>query len=310
MTEPTLPSPIVPSIAIEPRVLLGLDTCGPVGTVALVEVPTPGTEFIAAPARLPAQTARLPAQTARLPAQTARLPAQTARLLAQTELAGRSFSARLIPAIADLLTDSSLTLAHLAGVVVVVGPGSFTGIRVGLSAAKGLVEAVQVPVRVPLIAISRLATLAAAANESELASADPKKTDVLAVLDAGRGEYFCGEYRAGRCVREWLADDEDLARAAAAPLHMVVCEETLAERLQPLGARYVSPPTAESAVRYALPRFFAGDFDDPATTDANYLRSSDAELFRKAAGESHADARAETHADAPAASPAASHIAS
>jgi tRNA threonylcarbamoyladenosine biosynthesis protein TsaB len=310
MTEPTLPSPIVPSIAIEPRVLLGLDTCGPVGTVALVEVPTPSTESIAAPARLAAQTARLAAQTARMAAQTARLPAQTARLVAQTELAGRSFSARLIPAIADLLTDSSLTLAHLAGVVVVVGPGSFTGIRVGLSAAKGLVEAVQVPVQVPLIAVSRLATLAAAAEDGA-----SEKTDVLAVLDAGRGEYFCGEYRAGRRVREWLADDEDLARAAAAPLRIVVCEETLVERLQSLGPRHVAPPTAEFAVRYALPRFFAGDFDDPATTDANYLRSSDAELFRKAAPETHADARAETHhadahAEAPAPSPAASHVAS
>jgi tRNA threonylcarbamoyladenosine biosynthesis protein TsaB len=251
-------------------VLLGLETCGPVGTVALLELPNPSLKPIPTPARL---------------------LAQTARLLAQVELAGRSFSARLVPAIADLLTDANLTLAHLAGIIVVVGPGSFTGVRVGLSAAKGLVEAIQRPIRVPLLAVSRLATLAAMAEDLA-----PEEEDVLAVLDAGRGEYFCGEYRAGRCIREWLATEEDLVRAAAAPLRIVVCEETLAERLRPLGTRYVAPPTAESAMRYALPRFTAGDFDDPATTDANYLRSSDAELFRKTAGE--------------APSPAASHVAS
>jgi tRNA threonylcarbamoyladenosine biosynthesis protein TsaB len=45
----------------------------------------------------------------------------------------------------------------------------------------------------------------------------------------------------------------------------------------------VPAPTAQEAIRYALPRFRAGDFDDPATADANYLRRSDAELFARTA---------------------------
>src|ERR1700710_519296 len=73
-------------------------------------------------------------------------------------LPGRSSSERLVPAVRRLMEGSGFRLQELAAVVVVHGPGSFTGVRVGLSAAKGLSEAGGVP----LIAVSRLALLAAA----------------------------------------------------------------------------------------------------------------------------------------------------
>jgi tRNA threonylcarbamoyladenosine biosynthesis protein TsaB len=159
-------------------------------------------------------------------------------------------------------------------VIAVAGPGSFTGVRVGLSTAKGLVQALEKP----LIVLSRLATLAASIGSDA----------VLAVLDAGRGEYFCGEYRGHQCLREWLGTEASIAAAVEGGhsergLSIVVCETVLAERLGSLGAAQVPAPTAQDAIRYALPRFRAGDFDDPATADANYLRRSDAELFARAA---------------------------
>ena len=227
-----------PAVPLGRSVLLGLDTCGVTGTVALARVG--GTD--------------------------------EAQPIAQVELAGRSFSAQLVPAIASLLEQEELTPSDLAGVVVVAGPGSFTGVRVGLSAAKGLVEALERP----LIVLSRLATLAASLGGDAV-----KRDAVLAVLDAGRGEYFCGEYRGRHCAREWLGTEAEIATAAERGLAVVVCEALLAERPGSFRAIRVAPPSAEDAIRYALPRFRAADFDDPAIADANYLRRSDAELFAR-----------------------------
>ncbi len=93
------------------------------------------------------------------------------KVVATAELAVRTYSARLIPEIAALLESRQATLRDIEAIVVVNGPGSFTGIRVGLSTAKGLAEGAGIP----LIAVSRLALLA---NASGL-------PHVLAAVDAG-----------------------------------------------------------------------------------------------------------------------------
>jgi tRNA threonylcarbamoyladenosine biosynthesis protein TsaB len=110
--------------------------------------------------------------------------AEEIRIVATAELAVRTYSARLIPEIAAMLAGQRATLRDIEAIVVVNGPGSFTGIRVGLSTAKGLAEAAAIP----LLSLSRLALLAGASGLPH----------VLAVVDAGRGEYYVGEYRDGR----------------------------------------------------------------------------------------------------------------
>ena len=191
-------------------------------------------------------------------------------IVAAEVLPGRTSSERLVPAVRRLLGELSWQLGELAAVVVVSGPGSFTGVRVGLSAAKGLSEAGGVG----LIAVSRLALLAA--------SVDPSGGPVHAVLDAGRGEFYYGEYAAGRCLREALMSCDDV-RAAIAGGVVVACEAKVAEGLGGLGlrVRMVEEPSAGDALALALGRVEAGDFDDAATLDANYLRRSDAEIFAK-----------------------------
>ena len=96
-----------PGVMIEYPVL-AFDTCGETGTVALVDL---GNGAVAV------------------------------TCIAQTELGGRTASAQLMPAITALLRDSGLDLQAIRALVVVNGPGSFTGIRVGLSTAKGLAHA-------------------------------------------------------------------------------------------------------------------------------------------------------------------------
>jgi tRNA threonylcarbamoyladenosine biosynthesis protein TsaB len=197
------------------------------------------------------------------------------KILATAELAVRTYSARLIPEIAALLQKQQATMSNIEAIVVVNGPGSFTGIRVGVSTAKGLSEGAGVP----LIAVSRLALLAHASLLPH----------VLAAVDAGRGDYYIGEYRNGTNLGETLMTAEQTVTAAKQPgAGVIVCDESRAgdasasacSALAICGPIYVQPPDAAEAVRFAITRFHARDFDNPVTLDANYLRRSDAEVVR------------------------------
>jgi tRNA threonylcarbamoyladenosine biosynthesis protein TsaB len=193
-------------------------------------------------------------------------------VVATEVLPGRTSSERLVPAVRRLMEARGWRLGELAAVVVVDGPGSFTGVRVGLSAAKGFSEAGGLP----LIAVSRLALLAGCV--------DGGGGPVHAVLDAGRGEFYFGEYVGRRCLREVLMSAEEVVVAAAGGV-VVVCEGKVAEALAGLGPRMVGEPSAGDALPFALERIEAGDFDDAATLDANYLRRTDVEIFAKPAGQ-------------------------
>ena len=95
-------------------------------------------------------------------------------------------SRRLLASIHFALETTGLTLADLAGLAVTVGPGSFTGIRVGLATVRGLALATGISV----VGVSTLAALASAAGGGE--------EQVAAWLDAGRGEVYAGRYRRPR----------------------------------------------------------------------------------------------------------------
>ena len=192
-------------------------------------------------------------------------------------LPGRSAAERLVPAIQSLVAGLGLGLAELHAIAVVHGPGSFTGERVGLSAAKGLCHALNLP----LVAISRLAVLASLAK---FASPDqPSAARIHALLDAGRGEFYSGLYANGLCLRESLQPrDQLLAEAGREPHQLfVVCEPAVAQSIAELAPQLVAEPTAASALPLALARIQQRAFDDPATIDANYLRRTDAEIFAK-----------------------------
>ena len=194
--------------------------------------------------------------------------------LATTTLSGRTASERLVATIRELVRGHGIRIDQLQAVAVVNGPGSFTGVRIGVSAAKGLCQAVGVP----LIAISRLAVLARRADLG-------KGTDVQAVLDAGRNEFYVGVYRGGLRVREVLAARDEVISGAfaqgASRLSTAVCEPKVAEGLRELSPHLIVQPTAETALPIAYEKLANKDFADLATLDANYLRRTDAEIFAK-----------------------------
>lgn len=174
---------------------------------------------------------------------------------AQAELAGKTYSARLVPAIQELLAEQGMTAGELNAVVVVTGPGSFTGVRIGVSSAKGLVEALGIRV----LAVSRLAVLAHKAGVE------------FAALDAGRREmYFRGS------EREVLLPIEGAATTGP----VAVCEDSL--RAAFAGAVAVAAPTAADALRYAAEVLRKGDFIDVGLLDGNYVRRPDAEVMAEA----------------------------
>jgi tRNA threonylcarbamoyladenosine biosynthesis protein TsaB len=210
------------------HLLLGIDTCGPLGSVALAHV-----------------------------------DADEPVLLAQTELPGKTYSAQLVPAMRDLLAAHNLAAAQIATIVVTKGPGSFTGIRIGLATAKGLAEASHIPI----VAVSRLAVLAYKARTEG------------AALDASRGEFYFGDFSA-TAAEQLLTRDLFLERAAALGPRLAICEDS-AHAAAP-SATLVAPLTAVDALRFALPRLRACNYDDPVTLDGHYLRRSDAEIFAKA----------------------------
>jgi tRNA threonylcarbamoyladenosine biosynthesis protein TsaB len=222
--------------------LLSVDTCGATGTVALARLENELT------------------------------------LLAQTEIPGKTYSARLAPTIRELVTSHDVEVSDLGAIVVTNGPGSFTGIRIGLSTAKGLAE----PTSIPILAVSRLVVLAHKGQASN-------RLVRAAALDASRGELYFGAYPDGpdgvvyRVVspsspEEGLLSSDnfrDIAEGLA--FCLAVCEESV-RTLAP-HATVVPPPTAADALHFALPRLRVRDFDDPLLLDGNYIRRSDAEIF-------------------------------
>lgn len=188
-------------------------------------------------------------------------------ILGQIELVGRSYSATLVTAVSDRLTQAGLRLGDIGCIVAVKGPGSFTGVRVGLSAVKGLAE----PAAIPIVTVSRLEVLAKKAGVSS------------AALDAHRSEVFLRLAIPGKETIETLAGAEDLAAIEPPPEAIGICDDDAAKLIRaawpaPRLAR-VAAPTAADALELAAPRILAADFSDPLLLDGHYLRRSDAEIF-------------------------------
>src|SRR5215468_2665401 len=124
-------------------------------------------------------------------------------ILETVPLEGGTFSAQLVPQIAGLLQKHGLSKSEIGAFAVASGPGSFTGLRVGLAAVKALAEILGKPVA----AVSRLEVLARSGYGGGR---------VFSALDAGRGELYVGEYdfSAGKLIDERLQSQEEFLAEA------------------------------------------------------------------------------------------------
>jgi len=184
----------------------------------------------------------------------------------------------LLPAIADLLAEAGVALAGVDAFAISIGPGSFTGLRVGLATLKGLAFGSGRPaVAVP--------TLAALAQD-----APPGEGAVVAALDARRGEVYAAAFdpKSGSALA-WLPEGVygAAALAAALPLPCRVVGEGAAIAADALRARGAGvslhpecAPRAEAVGRFGQLLLARGEGEDPASLVPRYLRRAEAEVRR------------------------------
>lgn len=205
-------------------------------------------------------------------------------LLAEYTLSVRTtHSERLMAAVDRLLNDSGWGIETLEGVAVSIGPGSFTGLRIGVSTAKGLGLALGIP----LVGVPTLDALAALLPHAR----DP----VCPILDAKKGELYTSlfHWEGGRMVRDWeylALTPEDLCSRLSGSVIFVgdgvgafgdLLGRALGSRakLAPPGRRH---PSAACVAQLGHDRLLSGETVEPARLTPLYIRPSEAELKRRA----------------------------
>lgn len=210
--------------------ILAFDTCGPVLGVALLVGNTPGDD-----------------------------------LMLRTERISRGAEAKLIPWALELLAEAGIGIADLKGVAAAVGPGAFTGIRVGLATAAGLAMARGVP----FVGVGSLETRAVRVGGT-----------VLSVLDARKSRVYAALY--DDLVELRPAADVSLSEALSWVSGPFVATGegavVFADAIQAAGGS-VAPeadhPAVEVLACIAAMRILAGEGIDPVLAAPVYLRAPD-----------------------------------
>jgi len=190
-----------------------------------------------------------------------------------TPLVGGTFSAQLIPQISELLSRNGFTKNGIGGFAVSAGPGSFTGLRIGLAAVKALAEVLGRPIA----AVSLLEACVVAS---------PAQGKVMSVLDAGRGDVYVGEYEipadAAQVPRErMLGRSQFLAQAKG--WTVVTPDSVLAEVARAVGltVSILAPISAADVARLGWIKIQRGQTVTPEQLEANYIRRTDAEMLER-----------------------------
>lgn len=190
-------------------------------------------------------------------------------------LDGRAFSAQLIPQIAALLQRYGLGYSKndLSAFAVATGPGSFTGLRVGLAAIKALAETLKKPI-VPISILEAIARSSASRGR------------LISLLDAGRNELYVGDYETGsnsadvRLHGEFLLNRKEFIAEFLAsdrlPRRVVTPDPSVAETLQVDGRKIelIEYPNAGAIAQFGWERLQQGQIVLAEDLDANYIRHS------------------------------------
>lgn len=191
-----------------------------------------------------------------------------------------SHSERLMPALDRLLGDAGRSIRDIQGIALALGPGSFTGLRIGAATAKGLAFALKIPV-------AGVPTLDALAQNLLYSCGQ-----ICPVLDARKKEVYAALFRADgggsltKISEDWVISPEALAARIREKTYFLgsgtaVYGEVLRRTLGPL-ALFAPPefahPRAVHVARLSLPKFAQGRTLDLFSFTPAYLRRSEAEL--------------------------------
>jgi tRNA threonylcarbamoyladenosine biosynthesis protein TsaB len=197
------------------------------------------------------------------------------------------YSSWLLPTVDFALRNAALTFADINLIAVATGPGSFTGVRVGLTSAKAWGEVY----KIPLVGVSRLEAMASHGRT--------KAAWTAAFFDAHRGQIFAALYRSTNEQLELVESDMVTApvdflravtvRASDTPVRWISFDPQLLTALPEWNSRAARneqidscPPELGSLIgEIAEQRVRQGLSTDAMHLDANYVRRSDAELFWK-----------------------------
>jgi tRNA threonylcarbamoyladenosine biosynthesis protein TsaB len=193
---------------------------------------------------------------------------------------GRRHAETLVPAIEFLCRQTDIEIAEFSAIAVDVGPGLFTGMRVGLAAGKAIAQAL----RVPMIGISSLDLLA-----FPLRYAD---RTIAAVIDARKGEVFYAFYRpvpggVQRVTEPVVGSVDDLVADLMARAESIICvgdgalryrEEVDAGVRCEFAEQFLSSPSAAPLVQLAHARALREEWVNPWEIQPMYLRAPDAQI--------------------------------
>jgi tRNA threonylcarbamoyladenosine biosynthesis protein TsaB len=197
-------------------------------------------------------------------------------------LMGGDYAERLLPSLAAGLEKHGISKKDIGLFAVASGPGSFTGLRVGLSTVKALADVMQVPIA----AVGVLEAVAIAAG---------REGRVISALDAQRNEVYAGEYTVSaefgtfplHAEHEALSTTEDFCTWLSARVPVPVTytpDAAIAEKVRNAGspAEEIARPAADQIARIGVMKLAADLTTSPEALDANYIRRSDAEMMTAA----------------------------
>lgn len=197
---------------------------------------------------------------------------------------GRRHAETVAPAVDFVRRQADVDLRDLSAIAVDVGPGLFTGLRVGLATAKTLAQALELP----MIGLTSLEVLAHPLRRTGLRSAQV----IAAVVDGRKGQVFFAFFRADdgeiRQLDEPRAGSvEDLVVAIDDRAQDVLCvgdgavrygAEISASRFATVGDSFEAHPSVASLVHLATSKARRQEFTDHTEMNALYLRRPDAEI--------------------------------
>ncbi|AWK14904.1 tRNA (adenosine(37)-N6)-threonylcarbamoyltransferase complex dimerization subunit type 1 TsaB [Candidatus Fukatsuia symbiotica] len=193
------------------------------------------------------------------------------------EVCPRKHTQRILPMIQQVLADSELSLHQLDALAFGRGPGSFTGVRIGIGIGQGLALGTDLP----MIGVSTLQTLAQGAWRQSGAQ------QVLAAIDARMGEIYWGQFTQS-ASGYWLGTDSE---AVITPQQALLCSQSLAGHWVTVGTGWqtypdliadsgvilstgqLTLPRAEDMLPLALQSWYDGDVIKVEQAEPIYLRN-------------------------------------